>query len=159
MIYGNSISGNEKDIEEKVNKLFGISEDQSVFDENKVYVGDGFCITVDGSGATDRDFDKMPYFKVYKTEKVTSSTPCARFTMKDGEELIHDSPTKKSLVELNLKDMKKLKNIINNKKPNINKKLLGDSNSVWDGMIKIFKAKYPNIDTSTFTEPPDIFKI
>ena len=42
---------------------------------------------------------------------------------------------------------------------NINKKLLGDSNSVWDGMIKIFKAKYPNIDTSTFTEPPDIFKI
>ena len=100
MIYGN-----------KFKDGFNIEE---ILNEITIYKGDGILITVDGSGQTDRNFDKDPYFKVYNNESSKRATKIARISCKTFKQIYHTDNFDDW--DLTKKDKKKIANILNNKK-------------------------------------------
>ena len=123
MIYGN-----------KFKNGFNIEE---ILEERVVYKGDGILITVDGSGLTDRNFDKDPYFKVYNSESSDHATKIARISCKTFKQIHHTD--KFDDWNLTKKDKKKIANILSNKKST--SKNFFTYNSVWDAMQKAIELE------------------
>lgn len=139
MIFGN-----------KFRDEFGI---ERVIEERLLYRGDGIMITLDGSGETDRSFDKDPYFKVYNAENISQATKIARISCKSFKQLSHTDRFKNW--DLTKKDKKKIANILNNKKSS--SKEFSMYNSTWDAMQKAIElethGKFNSIeDHITFPE-------
>ena len=137
MIYGN-----------KFKNGFNIEE---ILNEITIYKGDGILITVDGSGQTDRNFDKDPYFKVYNNESSKRATKIARISCKTFKQIHHTD--KFDDWDLTKKDKKKIANILNNKKST--SKDFSVYNSVWDAMQEAIKQQTngkfdPNTDYIKF---------
>ena len=137
MIYGN-----------KFKNGFNIEE---ILNEITIYKGDGILITVDGSGQTDRNFDKDPYFKVYNNESSKRATKIARISCKTFKQIYHTDNFDDW--DLNKKDKKKIANILNNKKST--SKDFSVYNSVWDAMQEAIKQQTngkfdPNTDYIKF---------
>lgn len=108
-----------------------------VLEELAVYRGDGILISVDGSGFSDRNFDKDPYFKVYNAESVSRATKIARISCKTFKQISHTD--RFDDWNLTKKDKKKIVDILLNKKSNF-----GDFsiyNSVWDAMQKAIELE------------------
>lgn len=110
---------------------------EKILEERVLYRGDGILITLDGSGETNRSFEKDPYFKVYDSESVARATKIARVSCKTFNQISHTDHFKDW--DLTKREKKKIANILNNKKST--SKDFSMYNSVWDAMQKAIELE------------------
>ena len=146
MIYGN-----------KVLNLIGRNKEnkEQLLNEYTIYRGKGILITVDGSGATERDFDSCPYMKVYNNESQKKADMVARINIEKPKYVYHKDHFKDW--DMNSSDRNKLDEIMDEKP---NGKEFKNCNTVFDAINKAVKMKtnnnyIPKFDSSnrpSFTE-------
>lgn len=112
--------------------------------EEVIYKGNGILIAIDGSGSTDRSFDKDPYFKVYNSESMKKANKVCTMRINSASYMkAHNRPGLKSWTP-NSKEMGIIMDALNSK-PNGDKKVSGCS-TTWDGLIQVCKDKYKDYE-------------
>lgn len=117
------------------------NNENCILNETRVYTNnnENICITVDGSGQTDRGFDADPYFKVYNSSKPAKATKVARIYF-SRPEYVKDHQGK-PIWNLNSKECKMLNKILAN--DNVWNKLNEELSNVIQKTVY-----YPHVDYS-----------
>ena len=123
--------------------------------EEVVYKGNGILISIDGSGSTDRSFDKDPYFKVYNSESMKKANKVCTMRIISASYMKAHRRGGLDTWYPNSKEMDKIITALNSK-PNGDKKV-AECDSTWDGLIQICKNKYKDYEAPE--DMPDYRKL